>query len=172
MIDAEVDIGARITAALDALTSSNKELSTKLDTWMRRATNVPTDHLARGVVLIAAGTTTGAVDLGGPQQGRVRIVRMVRVGGLTPTTTAAGRCDLFQASSNPLTDSSSQDLTRWVGQATTLPQVAAYSARQIVLRWPDKLWAVFSSATASQMYVANAQVEEYQEGGVDAELEL
>src|SRR6185437_16193166 len=126
----DLDFGARLSLALDALTSSNEKLGKKLDVWMRRATNVPTDHLARGQVVIASGATTGAVDLGGPQQGRIRIVRMVRVGGLTPTTAAAGRCDLFQSSTNPLTDGSDTDIMRWVDQAKTLPQVAGYSSRQ------------------------------------------
>lgn len=151
------DYGITIVNHLAAISRSFTELQ-------QRQSNVPADRLVSGNVLIAAGATTGAVDLGGPQQGRVRVFRAIRVGGLTPTTTAAGRCDIFQSQNNPLLNSSI-GLERWLDQATSLPLVAGYGNRQIVIRWPDRVWAVFSSATASQVYVANAEIEEYEEGG-------
>jgi hypothetical protein len=147
--------------------------------WLQRATDAQRDVLIRFSATIASGGTVPTTlmansEVGGtgPEPGEVWILRAVRVGGVTPTTTAAGRADLYQSVTDPNMAGGTGNTANWVDQATTLPLVGTYSNRQVVLRSPDNFFIVVTNGTAGQQYVANAQFEVYKDGGYRAEVEL
>jgi hypothetical protein len=102
----------------------------------------------------------------GPDLGHFWYVRQITVGGLTPTTTAAGRADIFVSASDlrNIASLSQIGLADWRDQAITLPQVAPYSRGGISLRLNEELFIIISNGTATQQYVAAAQIEDFQEG--------
>lgn len=109
-----------------------------------------------------------ALDLGGPQQGRVRLVRRLTVGGLLPTDTPAGTAYAFVVAVNPVDPSTlalrAGSLGSLVDIASgSLPQVSFYSNRQVVVRHQERLWIVITSATNNQPYQAQGLVVDYQE---------
>ena len=173
----DIDLGATLHAAIEGLTGATKQLHAANAKLLERLDTAPRD-----VLLQFSGSSSAAAtapfalnplaDNAGPQQGEVWILRMLRVGGVTPTTTAAGRCDVFQQAVNPTAAGLSLGLGTWIDQATSLPAVAPYSSRYVVLRWPDNLWLVISNGTNSQQYVANAQFEVYKDGGYPGEVNL
>jgi hypothetical protein len=146
---------------------------------IQRASDATRDVLVRYSAIIPAGgsvpTTLTAIDAiggSGPQVGEVWLLRACRIGGLTPTTAAAGRGDLYQNVTDPNYGASSLSTANWIDQAATLPLVGTYSSRQVVLRSPDNLFIVVTNGTAGQQYVANAQFEIYKDGAYRAEITL
>lgn len=165
----------KLHATLDGLNSHMRKIETA---WIQRASDTPRDVVVRlAGVIPAAGTTPTTLqgaEIGGvgPQPGEVWILRACRIGGVTPTTTAVGRGDLFMSPVDPSAGGATPSTAQWLDQATTLPLVAFYSSRQVVLRAPDNFYVVITNGTAGQQYVANAQFEVYRDGGYRPEITL
>ena len=177
MTDLDIGFFADLTATLGGLRDQIKADRDWRDKNRRAAAfaEIPVD---RPLLSMGAFPTSGIVafDLGGPDLGRIWLVRRIAVGGITPTTTAAGRADVFVSAIppvDPVTGGTGGGGTltgtalragvtaEWRDQATTLPLAAQYSNRQIVVNPNESLWIVISSGTVSQQYVVNAGVEEY-----------
>lgn len=167
-------ISLRLGVAVDSMAD---ELKKNREAWLQRATDAP-----RGVLLRFASTAPGTQpftlqgpEVGGvgPQDGEVWALRACRVGGITPTTTAAGRADLFVSPFDPNSDAGPGPLVAdWVDQSTALPNVAFYDSWQAQMRNPDNLYIVVTGGTAGQQYTANAFFEIYREGGYEAVVTL
>ncbi len=172
----ELDLHATLSLGFDNL---QKELRATREAAVR----IPPQPREMALVNSAAFPSSGvlAFDMGGPQQGSVWQVRSIDVGGLTPTTTAAGRCDVFVAStalqvvdgvaagSQPGgggfifgTGLAAGSLGRWRDQALTLPKVAFYSVGDLAVHAQERLYVVFSSGTNTQVLMANVRVDEYE----------
>lgn len=114
------------------------------------------------VVLTAGGF--GVIKFEGPEGGHLRFVRSIRVSGATPTTTAAGRGDIYVSSNRSLRGfaASLADMStgEWRDQATPLPLVGFYGRGDLIVRGQEVLYVVFSSGTASATYYASVSFEE------------
>jgi hypothetical protein len=113
----------------------------------------------------------GVVRLTGPDQGHVWYIRQVIVGGITPTTVAAGRADIFSsaADARSRTALNQFSMVDWRDTAAALPLVGAYSRGEISLRFNEELFVAFSGATPAQQYVAVCHVEDFEEGAIKQE---
>ena len=163
-----------IHASLGSLVKHARRVEAR---WIQRASDAPKDQLFRFQATIGtptAATTLQSMETGGlgPQPGQIWIVRAIRVGGITPTTTAAGRADIYQSPVDPTYGGAAGNTANWIDQAVSLPLVAMYSSRQIVLRAPDNLYVVVTNGTAAQQYVPNVQVEVYNDGSAPVRVEL
>lgn len=108
--------------------------------------------------------------MGGPDQGHIWHVRSIVVGGATPTTTVAGRADVFVSATDLRTYTLAQvGLVDWRDQAAALPNIAFYGIGELPLRFNEELFVFFTNATPGQTYTAAAQVLDVQEGPLGVE---
>lgn len=101
----------------------------------------------------------------GPSQGHIWHVRKLCAGGVTPTTTAAGRLDVYvtaAAPDNTLT-LAELGLADWKDQAVSLPLVANYRDGELMLRAGERLVLIITNGTADQRYVVNGNAKDVQE---------
>lgn len=118
--------------------------------------------------LLVPSNGFGVVAMGGPDQGHMWHVRSLVVGGLSPTTAATGRADIF-VSAGSLLGATSLDLLGiqdWRDQSIALPNVAFYSNGDLTARLNEEVFVVFSGATPGQMLVATCQVEDVEEAAI------
>ena len=129
--------------------------------------NLPVFNQTQDTVIIPANGL-GVVRLTGPDQGHFWYVRRVIVGGLTPTTVAAGRADLFVSAADHRSRTALNQfaMTDWRDQTASLPNIATYSRGGLNMRLNEELYVVFSSATVGQQYVAMCQFEDYEEAAI------
>lgn len=172
----EFDIFAKIQAGIDGLGADVERLHKKMD-------RTPPQPINREVGFSGAtngGRTVLTICLGAPAQGRVWNVRQMVVGGATPTTTAAGRADVFIVNDDPATGAPQTgdlpgrpgfrsstglkptSLNYWYDQETSLPNRGYFGRGELVVVAESCLWVVFSNVTAAQQYTALARVEEYE----------
>lgn len=116
-------------------------------------------------ILDSNGFAVITFDNKGPDQGYYWYVRKLVVGGLTPTTTAAGRLDVFVSAANLDNTPTLAEigLADWQDQATALPLVGPYGDGELVLRAPEKLFVVVSGGTATQQIVCTGTIKQLQE---------
>ncbi len=166
----QLDVSFDFEASLTGLNKRLDRLNRLQKNALRAVTPVFSRVFATGIFPASGGLI---LNLGGPEQGRFWYVRSIQVGGLSPTTAALGRADIFVSgmdlraySSNaaPLAQVGLQD---WRDQAVTLPAVAPYSHGGLPLRLNENLFVIFSNGTSGQQYVAAAQIIEYEEAAGD-----
>lgn len=173
----DLDVRAELSLGFDGLRKDMHE-------DRQRAERVPPQPLEVARTNGAAFPNSGvlALNMGGPQQGRVWRIRSIAVGGLTPTTTEAGRADVFIAESaqqvvTGAPGSGSQpgaggvifasglapgSLGAWRDQSTVLPNVAFYGLGDLSVLTGQQLWVVFSSGTATDQLIANVRIDDYE----------
>lgn len=107
----------------------------------------------------------GVVRLQGPDQGHFWYVRRIIVGGLTPTSTVAGRADVFASASDHRnrTSLAQFNITDWRDFSAALPNIAVYGRGALPLRFNEELYVVFSGASTATQYVAMCQFEDFEE---------
>jgi hypothetical protein len=165
---------AKLHVSLDGINTHLKRTETQ---WIQRATDMTRNVLVRFSATCPSPTaafTLAGPEIGGvgPSPGDVWVLRACRVGGVTPTTTAAGRADLYQSPVDPTASGAAGNTANWIDQATALPLAAFYSDQQVVLRSPDSFFVVVTNGTASQQYVANAIFEVYHDGAYRSSVTL
>lgn len=179
---AETGAIARLTAAIDTLIESGErqaalsinlgvavnylaeELKKAREAEIQRASDAPRNFPAR--VTSTAESSSLSMCLGGPASGRVWSIQAIGVGGITPTVSAAGTCDVFQSPSDPL--QTATDLTSWRDHADSLPLMGFYTTREVEVRFPDLLWLVINSPTSGQQYAGVAWIVDFLDGGYPA----
>ena len=167
-----------ISASLDLLTKEVQRNNRLMTAWIQRASDTNRNVFVRWSAVVPSGGTVPTTLIGnevggiGPEPGEVWILRACRIGGVTPTTTAAGRGDTFVSPSDPTAAGATPNTANWIDQATTLPLVAFYSGLQVVLRAPDNFFVVVTNGTAGQQYTANAMFEIYHDGAYQGEIAL
>lgn len=162
------EVGIRLKAAINEVREEIKKAN------HQRVEDARKVEAPRTVLIRAEGTAPGSgflplvFDIKGPDQGNIWHVRRLVVGGLTPTTVAAGRIDVFVSAADlSRVNSLAQiGLADWADQATALPLVGSYGRGELTLRHNEKLWLFLSNGTPAQDYVAAASVENFQEASV------
>jgi hypothetical protein len=155
-VDAEVDLGPLVFELMGGLKAS-------LDTLNKRLRNIArveeayefgaTQQPIRGVSNSPASGSF-SFGLGGPTYGRMWEVKRLVVGGVQWGTSVAGQAVFFVS---PVGGQATPSLADVVDQAATLPDVAYYSTRQLVLRHPNRLHVLILSPTASTTYVVGGE---------------
>lgn len=159
-----IDLGAQFHALFGEQT---KELRAMRKALTRPPMQPLTLTVNRSTVTPAANTNPCIIGLGGPPQGAVWDVMNLAISGLTTTTVVAGTADVFVRAGD-LNEGSSGNatagqigVTGWRDQAATLPLVSYYSRRQIHLAAGQKLWIMLSAYSTSTEYVAQGEIEQF-----------
>lgn len=171
----ELEIFGKLAISIDGLRD---------DLRASREPRTPPQPIERALTNAGNFPASGVMGLniGGPQQGRVWRVRSIAVGGSTPTTTEAGRADVFVAeaaqqvlSGAPASGSQpghggvifSSGLAagctnKWRDQASALPLVAFYGFGDLTVHAGEQLWIVFSGGTSTDLLIANIRVDDFE----------
>lgn len=173
----EVDLYAMLSIGFDGIRDEMKA-------DRKRGEHVPPqpiEDIRRNSATFSSSGVLG-LSMGGPEQGRVWRVRSIAVGGVTPTTTEAGRADVFVANapvqlfaggpasgSQPGADGvvfatalAPGSLNNWRDQTTVLPNVAFYGLGDLSVHAGEQLWVVFSSGTSTDVLFANARIDDFE----------
>jgi hypothetical protein len=154
------DVGVTLGKSID-------EHNKKMDRWLRQLErNTPIDYAAAASgVYPASGYLV--LNFGTPDQGTYWEVASCAVGGTDQNVTAAGSAGLYVSAFSPIATNSGAVTTNPAGitaladQAKTLPNVAFYGTRQLLVNDQEYLFLVIFGGTAAQTYGANAQVTVY-----------
>jgi len=124
-----------------------------------------------GAFTIPNAQTFGVMKLGGPTKGHFWYVRMVRVSGVTPSTAAPGRADLFVGPQDfqQYTTLAQCPILNWRDQMATLPLVNTYSHGAFRIAPQESLYVVLSAAGGLQQYVCSAEAFQYPDQDEDVE---
>jgi hypothetical protein len=161
-----VDLDAYFDLALNkAATRIGADVERRFERAIRRVPAQPFNARTAGSVIMGS-SGTGVIGLSGPSQGKFWYIRSLVVGGVTPTTIAAGRADLFVGASRQVVDASSLSLADWRDVALTLPAVAFYGRGEVTMRHNELAYFALSSATNGQEYVAGITLEEFEEAAL------
>jgi hypothetical protein len=170
-VDAEVDLGPLVFELMGGLKAS-------LDTLNKHLRNIAKVEAAYqgGVVevpirKVATSPASGSlvIGCGGPAYNRLWEVKRLTVGGVTWATSVNGSAlvvvgSVADGSVNP-------PLTDIADQAGTLPNVAYYSTRQLVVRHPNHLFVVILTPTATTQYAVGGQASDFPDRRVSLETE-
>ena len=142
------DVGLKLSSAIDENTRA-------LDRqWRRMQADTPVHYRPVASGVAESGIVLPLI-LGKPDAGTLWEVNAVTVGGSTYSTTAAGTAGLYRVSYPISSEPAITDLVDW---ASSLPSVAFYSSRQVIVREGEWLALVVSGGTAGQLYAAAASV--------------
>lgn len=114
-------------------------------------------------VTIPGGQTIGVVRFPGPTRGRFWYVRFIRTSGVSPTTVAAGRADIFIGPDDlrNIPALAQAPISMWRDQMATIPAVTAYAHGALRVGPQEAVYVVFSGATAAQQYIASCEAYEF-----------
>lgn len=168
--DVDLDLGPiEVMASLRGeLATLNAHHRADAERRKRETARARTPVVARLIsnVAIGAGAPRTAVSLGGPDPGYYWMVRRLIIGGVTWKTVAAGTAEIYISGlsaaqgagiTGPMV--SGLALSDLVDQAPSLPNKAFYSDQQMMLQAQENLLIVIDGGTATQTYVAAAQVQ-------------
>ena len=153
------DFAAGVGVELDLGTKMEKLVSA-FHEWLRveqeyqRSGPVPV-QLRGNVTCPSSGSAF--MDLGGPANGRLWIVRRLIVQGLTWNTTAAGSCNIHVTSLNNLAVPGGQDI---VDNSAAFPNKSFYSGWQVVVVNPQRLMVEIVGGTSAQIYGASGMAQD------------
>lgn len=158
---------AELVAKIDVHIGSVDKLAEKI-TQRRPPAQPVFGRVTTTGLFVAGAVTILRFPLRGPDQGHFWYVRSLIVGGLAPTTTAAGRCDVFVSGADlrELQTLAAIGMGDWRDQSTFLPNIAFYGRGELELRSHEKLFVAISDGTDGQAYVASMSFEDYEEGAV------
>ncbi len=103
------------------------------------------------------------LDLGGPSSGRFWDVLTITVGGTRWSDVRAGTA-LVVVSSTPPQNAAGTPLGFVIDEYAALPKAVTGYGRSIRVNFPDHLFLVIATPTASSEYDALATVEQYETG--------
>ena len=158
MADAEVAAGFSIG---ELLLGAKVDLFARLDSIEKRLQDIqvqeeryqdagPTFVALQGSANLGSDTPPPtAIDLGGPQYGRVWEVRAVIVGGITWATTVAGVAQLVPS---PTCPSAAVPVGMCQDVISTLPASKFYSSGQFRVIHPNHIFILIVGGTASTVY--------------------
>ena len=161
-LGAGIELGPASLGALVAVKGSIDSMAAQL-----RKLIAEEEAYAFGGIDIELGgqafTASTVVDIvigfeAGPAVGRMWELRSLAVSGTNPETSVAGNAYLLRSPTIPLLNGGAPMGGQLIDVATSVPDVAFYSSRQVVVHNPAKLWIVINGGTASTQYVARATV--------------
>ena len=158
--EAELDLGPLVLNALvdlhAGINTLNKHLRNiaKLEqAYEFGAQQVP---LRTSSVSPASGSLV--FDLGGPTRGRLWELKRLVVGGAAWTSTVNGTMLIVVSPSAGQLTPALPDI---VDQANSLPIVATYGTRQVVVKHPNHLFAIVLTPSASTTYAVGGEATDF-----------
>jgi len=143
------NVGVTLGKSLDEHTAAIKKLNARLQH------NVPVDYgIGVAGVFPAAGNLL--LNFGSPDQGTRWEVTGVVLGGVDTNITAAGQAGLYVSGQIPPPGGAAPaGITALADRAPTLPDIAFYGTRQLVVNDQEFLFAVIFGGTPGQTYAGN-----------------
>lgn len=166
-LDEETELFSVLGKLNVTIGSVDESLKAQKQAWQRASMQETPRFIRISGSVALNGTGFGVVQFDNrPDQGHFWYVRKLVVGGLTPTTTTAGRADVFVTAQDlrRITALAEIGLVDWRDQAATLPLVGVYSRGELTVPSPYDLFVIVSGGTANQQIVVAGDIEDYQEG--------
>jgi hypothetical protein len=162
---AHLDLGPLSLKAIADLSSSVESLKKQFESWRSEEGLYQygaTDHQFFKTITgnTGANVIVGLTD--GPEPGWIWEIRRLAISYNDPSTgSQTGTAYIFQGSGRPpVTPLIAGNWIDWTGGGgASLPSVAFYSSRQIMLHSPDKLWIALVGSAAVQYVVNGAYVQ-------------
>jgi hypothetical protein len=153
--DLEVDVAGLSAELLIELTSAVREQREELARLLKMQTDYerkgPVFVPLQGTVAVDSNQDPGFVDLGGPAQGRMWLVRQMVIGGSLWSTTAGGT-GLVLVQANSPTPGQVPNVANVQDAFGTMPAVHFYSSSQFRIRHPQRIYVAIVVGTASTVY--------------------
>jgi len=165
---ASLDLGPVSLSAILDLQASVNGLAKAFSDWKQQEADY--QYGALDVVISKSDTAPASgnalIGVGGPEPGYLWELRSLAVSYPDPSTgSQAGTAYLFHSSTRPpTTPLVAMNWIDWTGAGgASLPAVAFYSQRQVVLHYPDRLWLIITSPVSSGVYVASGRALQYRD---------
>lgn len=158
--EAEVDLGPLVLNALVELGGSLGTLNKHLRNIAKieKAYEFGAQQVPIRTSALSPASGSLVFDLGGPTRNRIWELKRLVVGGPLWTSSVAGTMLIVVSpSAGQLTPA----LTDIVDQANSLPIVATYGTRQVVVKHPNHLFAVVLTPTASTTYAVGGEATDF-----------
>jgi len=173
-LQAEVEGGAEVGGfSLDAIVGLKASLD-GLTTELRKRRAIEAAYQGGAVEVMLRGAAVSAstgnliIGLGAPSYGRLWEVKHLTVGGALWTSSVAGQAIVVIS---PASGQTTPALVDIADQANSLPNVAYYSTRQLVVRHPNHLFVVILSPTGSTQYSVGGAATEFPDKRLQLETE-
>jgi hypothetical protein len=158
-----------ILADLKVTIGNMRDTVSQLNANVNKSTHMEVPRLFRAIGQVnanASGFGVIALDTPGPPAGWYWYVRRICVGGLTPTTTAAGRADVYASAMDlrVFVNNTQMSMLNWIDQAQQLPLCGSYSAGELFVLWPEQLFVIIDNGTNGQAYTARVDIQQFQDG--------
>lgn len=159
-------IMGKLDVSIGNLGDEVAKMRQRQDRWRSMQETPKYMRIHSSLALSAGGFGVYKFDNDGPDLGRMWYLRKLTVAGVTPSTTVAGRADLFVSSMDyrQFTTLAAMGTQDWLDQATTLPLVGTYSPGEIPLQHMEQLFVVVSGGTGSQELHMSGIIEDFQTG--------
>ncbi len=138
-----------VQAAFDGVLQHLKKIEQEENEYQYGAVEVPFRFSS-----VSGASGNLVIDLGGPSYNRLWEVKRLTVGGPLWTSTVAGTALVLKG---PASGQITPSLTDTCDQAATLPSVAFYGTRQLVVRHPSHLFVVILSPSATTQYAVGGE---------------
>jgi len=154
----------KVSVSIDTL-SSRLHKQQQMQALAERAEQPRYITFHSSVIIPASGLICISFDQRGPDQGHYWQVKKIVIGGLTTTTVAAGRADMFVSAADMrnVTTLAQIGIADWEDQAAALPFINHYGDDEFVMRHNEELYVVLSGCTAGQQYVVRGRAVDYEE---------
>jgi len=161
-VGADLELGP---LTLDALAGLRASVDT-LQTTLRKIRDMEEMYAQGGIDIELGGvasTASSVVDIviglgENPAVGRMWELRSLAVSPTNPETTVTGTAYLLRSPTVPLLNGGPPMGGQLLDIATSIPAVAFYSQRQVVVHNPNKLFVVITGGSASTQYVVRGTV--------------
>jgi hypothetical protein len=164
-VGASLDLGELSLSAILGLQASVNSLAKAFSDWKQQEADYERGVTDVIIQKAETGPETGnlVVGIGGPEPGFMWELRSLTASYVDPSTgSQTGTAYMFHQASRPTTPLPGGNWIDWTGaNGATLPAVAFYSSRQVVLHNPDRLWVVFVSPVYNQQYVCSGRALQY-----------
>lgn len=148
-----VEASFKLSASLDANT---REMARVREALAEQAAILTPVWMPINAADTSASSGNLTLDLGGPPQGYVWELRSCSVAGTLPTTAVNGSAYLYRSNAGKSQVPTSS--MEWLDLKTTLPAWGFYGAGDLYIRYPENLYVVIVTPSASTLYIAGATV--------------
>ena len=169
----ELDFGVDIAGVLAEFTAEIRAGREDQKTILSKLLALEQRYQQEGPIYVPIGgnatsTATGAtfaIDLGGPSYGRRWELRQLIIGGNYYSSLVGGSAEVVQTPSLALVGTTEPSLSSLEDRAPSLPAISFYSAGQIIVRHPNRLFVVVVSPTVSTNYTVGGEAIETPDAG-------
>ena len=159
-VDAEIDLGPLVFEVMGGLRTSLETLNKHLRNIakLEQAYEFGAQQVPLRTSSVSGTSGSLVFDLGGPTRGRLWELKRLVVGGAEWTSTVNGTMLIVVSPSAGQLTPALPDI---VDQANSLPIVATYGTRQVVVKHPNHLFAIVLTPSASTTYAVGGEATDF-----------